>query len=300
MGETGEGRAEENRRTLGERFKRLTERNLVLVAFLYVSSAVTAVSTFITAYVTGGHWYQQHFDWQSGEYAKLAKLHAGYTLGKFQEQLGRPSIQVAISKTSAGNLTQNTFQPRSDYWVDAVTDPRNRVVAYAVTSCNPVFNPSFTYWDGEQSRTVSLNRTPFSSVLSSVRDIGTVKAFYSPTLAPHYYFAIRPASSISINRSYAWGLTNLCQWKAIRSTHSSTAWNDWFIRDWRRFNTGGNALLMPAKEVDKAGRELMSDYAVNTYAETDPTVDFNVYPDQIGANPMLIPPALSQLPWSGP
>ncbi|MEU6669827.1 ETEC_3214 domain-containing protein [Streptomyces sp. NPDC046727] len=300
MADRDAGRAQEKKLTYGERFKSLTERSLPLVVLLYVSSAVTAVSTFITAYVTGGHWYQQHFDWQSGEYAKLAKLHAGYTLGKFEEQLGRPSIQAAISKTSLGNLTQNTFQPRSDYWVDAVTDPHNRVVAYAVTSCNPDFNPSFSYWDGQQTRTVSLNKTPFSSALSPVIDIGTIKAFYSTSRAPHYYFAIQPGFGFTMNRSYAWGLTNLCQWKAIKSTHSSTTWNDWFYGEWRRFNTRGDDLVMPAKELDKLGRDLMSDYAVNTYAETDPTADFNVYPHQIGADPMLIPPALSQFFQSGP
>ncbi|GAA3147923.1 ETEC_3214 domain-containing protein [Streptomyces echinatus] len=300
MAETEGEHPEERRLTLGERFKKLTERSLPLVVLLYVSSAVTAVSTFITAYVTGGHWYQQHFNWQAGEYTKLAKLQAGYTLAKFEEQLGRPSIQVAISKTSLGNLTQNTFQPRDEYWVDAVTDPRNRVVAYAVTSCSPDFNPSFTYWDGERTRAVSLNKTAFSSVFSAVHDAGNVKAFYSGTFAPHYYFAIKPGNSISVNRSYAWGLTNLCQWKAIESTHSSAVWDDWFIRQVRRFNPKGYILSVPAKEVDKLGRDLMSDYAVNTYAETAPSVDFDVYPDQIGANPMLIPPALSQLPWAGP
>ncbi|MFF0044246.1 ETEC_3214 domain-containing protein, partial [Streptomyces mirabilis] len=285
MGETDGEHAQGRRLTLGERFKNLTERNLTLVVILYVSSAVTAVSTFITAYVTGGHWYQQHFNWQAGEYAKLAKLHAGYTLQKFEEQLGRPSIQAAISKTSSSslrNLTQNTFQPRSEYWVDAVTDPHNRVVAYAVTSCNSDFNPSFSYGGGQQARTASLNKTPFSSVLSSVLDAGTVKAFYSPTFAPHYYFAIQPWSAVSINRSYAWGLTNLCPWKAIKSTHPSAVWNDWFNREVRRFNAEGYNLVMPAKEPDKLGRDLMSDYAVNTYAETAPAVDFDVYPDHRG------------------
>jgi hypothetical protein len=48
------------------------------------------------------------------------------------------------------------------------------------------------------------------------------------------------------------------------------------------------------------GRDLMSDYAVNTYAETAPNVDFSVYPIQIGANPLLIPPAVSRMVESGP
>jgi hypothetical protein len=300
MAEADEEHAQGKKPTLGERFKKLTERNLPLVVILYVSSAVTAVSTFITAYVTGGHWYQQHFHWQAGEYAKLARLHAGYTLEKFEEELGRPSIQVSISKTSLGNLTQNTFQPRSEYWVDAVTDPHHRVVAYAVTSCSSDFHPSFTYWDGQRTRVVSLNKTPFSSVLSSIRSAGTVKAFYTETFAPHYYFAIQPASTISINRSYAWGLTNLCLWKAVKPTHSSVAWSDWFNRELRHFKTGEYILVMPANKLDKLGRDLMSEYAVNTYAETAPAVDFDVYPDQIGADPMLIPPGLSQVPWVGP
>ncbi|MER5515763.1 ETEC_3214 domain-containing protein [Streptomyces sp. NPDC002763] len=295
-GEHAQGR----RLTLGERFKKLTERNLTLVVILYVSSAVTAVSTFITAYVTGGHWYQQRFNWQAGEYAKLARLHAGYTLDKFEEQLGRPSIQVAINKTSLGSLTQSTFQPRSEYWVDAVTDPHNLVVAYAVTSCSSDFKPSFTYWDGQQNRTVSLNETGFSSVFSSVRDVGTVKGNYSGAIGPKYYFAIKPWNSISINRSYVWGVTNLCPWKAVKPTHSSEIWLNWFNREMQRLNTGGNAITVRANEVDKLGRDLMSEYAVNTYAETSPAVDFDVYPEQIGANPMLIPPPLSKLPWTGP
>ncbi|MBL1108754.1 hypothetical protein JK361_29925 [Streptomyces sp. 5-8] len=302
MGESEGEQEQGGKPTLGERFKSLTERNLALVVVLYVSSAVTAVSTFITAYVTGGHWYQQHFDWQAGEYAKLAKLHAGYTLDKFTEQLGRPSIQIAINKTSLGNLTQSTFQPRGEYWVDAVTDPHNRVVAYAVTSCNSDFNPSFTYWDDQHNRntTVSLNKTGFSSAFSSIRDAGTVKANYSGSMGPKYYFAIKPWNAYSINRSYAWGVTNLCPWRAIKPTHRSDAWLNWFNRQVQRFNTGGYALTVAGEKLDKMGQDLMSEYAVNTYAETAPTVDFNVYPEQIGANPMLIPPNLSKLPWNGP
>ncbi|MFF7082477.1 ETEC_3214 domain-containing protein [Streptomyces lavendulae] len=299
MGETDGEHSQGNRLTLGQRFKKLTERSLPLVAILYVSSAITAVSTFVTACVTGGHWYQQNFNWQAGEYAKLAKLHAGYTIEKFEEELGRPSIRITISKTNLGNLTQNTFQPRSEYWVDAVTDPHNRVVAYAVTSCDSDFNPSFTYWDGEQRRVVSLNETPFLSVFSPLPETGSVKAYISGSIGPKYYFAIRAADSISANRSYAWGVTNLCPWKAVRSTHPD-AWVDWFSSAARRFETGGYAITVHAKELDKLGMDLMSEYAVNTYAETAPRVDFSVYPDQIGANPMVIPPALSHLPWSGP
>ncbi|WP_405963658.1 hypothetical protein OG713_19205 [Streptomyces sp. NBC_00723] len=290
MVETDGEHAQGKQLTLGERFKNLTERNLPLVAILYVSSTVTAVSTFITASVTGGHWYQQHFNWQSGEYAKLAKLHAGYTLDKFEEELGRPSIQVAINKTSLENLTQNTFQPRSEYWVDTVTDPHKRVVAYAVTSCSPDFKPSFTYWGDQQDKTFSLNETGFASVLPSIRYGGTVKGNYPGSMGPRYYFAIRPRSVISHNRSYAWGLTNLCPWKAIKSTHSSDTWSDWFSREMRRLNTGGNAITLRASELDQLGRDLMSEYAINTYAETAPFVDFNVYPEQIGANPLLTPP----------
>ncbi|MEW2588491.1 ETEC_3214 domain-containing protein [Streptomyces virginiae] len=302
MGEREGERGQGEKFTLGERFKSLTERNLTLVVILYVSSAITAVSTFITAYVTGGRWYQQHFNWQAGEYAKLAKLHAGFTLDKFEEQLGRPSIQISLSKTSLGNLTQSTFQPRSEYWVDAVTDSRKRVVAYAVTSCSADFNPSFTYWDDQRGRgeTVSLNRTRFSSVFLSIRDTGTVKANYSGSMGPKYYFAIKPWNAYSINRSYAWGVTNLCPWRALKLAHPSDVWLDWFNRQVQRFDTGGYAVTVPAKDLDKLGRDLMSEYAVNTYAETAPTVDFNVYPEQIGANPMLIPPALSKLPWNGP
>ncbi|MFD0396110.1 ETEC_3214 domain-containing protein [Streptomyces nogalater] len=238
-GEHKQGRA----LTFGERFKNLTERNLALVVLLYVSSAVTAVSTFITAYVTGGRWYQQHFNWQAGESAKLAKLHAGYTLAKFEELLGLPSIQVSLGKTGLGNLTQNSFQPRSEYWVDAVTDSRNQVVAYAVTSCDSGFNPSFTYWDGRRNRTVSLNKTPFSSALH----MGTLKAHYSPTLAPHYYFAIQHWSALTINRSYAAGVTNLCPWKAIEPTHPSTTWNDWYDRSLRNFKTKDYILSISPK-----------------------------------------------------
>lgn len=302
MGET-EGEQERRRRlSLGERFKKLTERNLALVLILYVSSAVTAVSTFITAYVTGGHWYQQHFDWEAGEYAKLAKLHAGYTLNKFEEQLGRPSIQIAINKTSLGSLTQNTFQPRPEYWVDAVTDPRNRVVAYAVTSCSSDFTPSFTYWDDQHNRymTVSLNETAFASAFPSIRDVGTVTTDFSGSMGPKYYFAVKPSNAYSINRSYAWGVSNVCPWKAIKSTHSSGTWVSWFNSQVQRFHTGGYELRVQAKEVDKLGRDLMSEYAINTYAETAPTVDFGIYPEQIGADPMLIPPALSKLADNGP
>jgi hypothetical protein len=243
-----------------------------------------------------GRWYQQHFNWQARESAKLAKLHAGYTLAKFEEQLGRPSIQVPFGKTAAGNLTQNTFQPRAEYWVDAVTDARNRVVAYAVTSCNANFNPTFTYWDGRQNATVSLNETPFSSAV----DIGTVKAHYSETRAPHCYFAIQSGSSVTMDRSHASGLTNLCPWKAVERTHSSATWSDWYSRALRRFRTRNYILSIPAKDLDKMGRDLMSDYAVNTYAETAPNVDFSVYPIQIGANPLLIPPAVSRMVESGP
>ncbi|GAA3126282.1 hypothetical protein GCM10010521_11150 [Streptomyces rameus] len=70
--------------------------NLPSAAILYAISAVTAVSTFVTAYVTGGHWYRE------------IRRRAG--------------------------------------------------AAYAVTSCSPDFHPSVTYWDGQQTRVVSLNR----------------------------------------------------------------------------------------------------------------------------------------------
>ncbi|MFE2153825.1 ETEC_3214 domain-containing protein [Streptomyces lavendulae] len=300
MVETDGEQAQGKKLTLGERFKKLTERNLSLVAFIYVSSAVTAVSTFISAYIAGGHWYQQHFNWQAGEYSKLAKLHAGYTLEKFTEQLGRPSIQVAIRGTSEGDLTQNTFQPRSEYWVDALTDQHNRVVAYSVASCNSDFNPSFDFWDGQQARVVKLNKTRFSSMLPSVVNAGMVKANFSGSLGPQYYFAIRPADSTTMGRSYAWGVTNLCPWKAVKPTHPSATWIDWVSRQIQRLNTGGNAIMLHVSELDKLGRDIMSEYAVNTYAETAPRVDFNVYPEQIGANPLLIPPGVSLVPWNGP
>lgn len=268
-----------HRSSLADRFDRLTGRNLLLKVVLSTAALVTAISTLTTAVVSVVEWRPKK-DWRSVEYAKLGRLRAGHTLESFRAVLGAPLYR---RKPKGGDLTYSTFSPRPDYWVDVVTDRGDVSVAFAVTSCDADFRPTFTFRDGPDRPRVTLRVTRFQDMKQ--RSSAEVKAFMGATTSS-YAFHVFYGGNPSSYRSLAWGVNDTCAaWRADRTEHALEPWTEWHVR------TEDSEAVRPWRELAPSDQERLGRAVVNTYAETAPFVELSkVYPTQIGVDRITVRP----------
>lgn len=266
--------------TAGERFSSFTKRNILLVAVFFLSNLLTAVSTLFTA-VTA--WEETRTDWRAAEYRKLRGLRAGYTLEKFQKELGPPVFRAPLEHDSA--LVRNVYRPREQYWVEAISNRSNATVTYAVTTCDPTFRPELVFKGSDQSYKVVLNETTLREVLpAEEQQYESLKIFLGGFGSSYsLVFQVYGSGGTTYYREFAWGLNDVCQpWRAKTSGHDmEIAWGKWY----RKHRPAEDPPSHTFVELDKEATDMMAESVVNTYAETAFGEHMNtLYPTQIGVD----------------
>lgn len=260
--------------SMASRFKRFTRRNLLIVAALFLSNVVTAVSTLVTAWTVV---VESRKDWRPAEYRKLQALHAGHTLDRFTAQLGVAAYRWPIEGTS---LTKHAFKPREDYWVEVVADRSGSTLSYSVTSCRSDFHPTFRIPQGKRKNlTIALNDTAIADVNPGDHSLRLAM----PTTAHGEAFVFQYLPTIgdaTDDRGYAWGLNDTCAWNGPKDSPDLwDAWDKWYGA--HKQNDGDVEYL--DTDVDRVGRKLMSQSFANTYAESSPISSLlDLYPTAIG------------------
>jgi hypothetical protein len=282
MPDSTSNRNSKDRETLGQKIKKLTDRNTILVVTFIVANIITAASAIATAIFAGVNWRNNHFDWQSKEYGRLSKLRAGYTFAKFREQLGQPSYQAPLKP----GFAQHSFQ-RRDYWVDTVTNRSDVVVAYAVTSCSMEFTPTFTLPGNTFVRKVTLNKSTLAGILPNVSPFGADKLRVArPATANRYVFMILYGGNGSNYREYAVGLDDACNWYP-NDQDIRDSWSRWFYDNAKGKRVDRWDFSLP--KLNKSGRALAAKSLANTYAETMPMAHLSaLYKDQIGVDRVAV------------
>ncbi|MGI5353848.1 ETEC_3214 domain-containing protein [Streptomyces sp. CA-252508] len=273
--------------TAGERFSSFTKRNILLVAVFFLSNLLTAVSTLFTA-VTA--WEETRTDWRAAEYRKLRGLRAGYTLEKFQRELGPPVFRTPLAPDSA--FVRNVYRPREQYWVEAISNKSNAAVTYAVTTCDPTFRPEFVFVGGDDRQNmVVLNQSTLSEVLPAQEQRGEgLKIFVGGTGGSYsLVFHSYGRGGGTRYREFAWGLNDVClAWRGKTSGRDlEIAWGRWY-----REHLSGEAppghVFVPTR-LDEEARDLMAESVVNTYAETASNEQMlTYYPTQIGVDRLTV------------
>ncbi|MFI8235016.1 ETEC_3214 domain-containing protein [Streptomyces sp. NPDC085900] len=257
---------------------------MIFVILLFVASVITSVGAVITTAESITQWYNRHYKWQEEEYGRLSTLRAGFLFQKFREQLGQPSYSAPLVK----NFRQYTFQRRG-YWVDAITNPGETVVAYAVTSCRSDFNPTFTYpAGGAHSRKMVLNKSTLSEILSGNSNVQKMRI--APAVATNraYVFIVLAGGNPTKYRQFAAGMNDTCKWHSKGSKIPMVdAWAQWALENPKP--PGANTETFDISALDRSARVLAAQSIPNTYAETAPFVDIlALYPDQIGVDRIAV------------
>jgi hypothetical protein len=271
--------------TTGERFTSFTKRNFVLVAVFFLSNLLTAVSTLVTAVTV---LRETQTDWHAAEYRKLRELRAGYTLEKFQKELGPPVFRTSLDEGSG--LTRNIYRPREEYWVDAISNKYNATVTYAVTTCDPTFRPEF-FFEGNERHRVVLSETTLSEVLPPAQEQfdGSLKIYFGGTgSSANLVFRVYGSGGGTNYRQFAWGLNDVCPtWHAKTPGYDlMSSWAKWYQehRPGPTEDLPGYSFL-----ADQRARDIMAESVVNTYAETALGGDMlTYYPDQIGVSRLIV------------
>ncbi|MFJ4569068.1 ETEC_3214 domain-containing protein [Streptomyces caelestis] len=277
---------EGGRGTAGERFSSFTKRNVLLVAVFFLSNLLTAVSTLVTAVTV---LRETRTDWHAAEYRKLRELRAGYTLEKFQKELGPPVFRTPLEPGSA--LVRNVYRPREQCWVEAISNKTNAAVTYAVTTCDPTFRPEFFFEGNDRRHRVVLNKTTLSEVLPAQeqRDEG-LKIFFGGTgSSASLVFHMYDQGGGTRYRQFAWGLNDVCPtWHAKTPGYDpQSAWGNWY-QEHRPAEDPPGHFFLPEK-LDEEARDIMAESVVNTYAESafaEHMPDY--YPDQIGVSRLIV------------
>ncbi|MFK0230520.1 ETEC_3214 domain-containing protein [Streptomyces sp. NPDC090303] len=273
--------------TAGERFSTFTKRNILLVSVFFLSNLLTAVSTLVTAVTV---LRESRTDWHAAEYRKLSQLRAGYTLEKFQQELGPPVFRTAL-EGGGGPFVRNVYRPREQYWVEVISDKNNAAMTYAVTTCDPAFRPEFFYGGARKGRVV-LNENTLSDVLPPEEQREeSLKVYFGYTAgSPGVVFQVYDRGAASAYRQFAWGLNEVCP-----TWHSKTpgydplvSWAGWYQKhQGQKEPPAGHSFL--AEELNEGARLIMAESVVNTYAESavDKTL-LTFYPKQIGVNRLVV------------
>ncbi|MFF8279969.1 ETEC_3214 domain-containing protein [Streptomyces lateritius] len=273
---------EDGRETTGERFSSFTKRNFVLVAVFFLSNLLTAVSTLVTAVTVLG---ESQKDWRAAEYRKLRELRAGYTLEKFQKELGPPVFRTPLEPGSA--LVRNVYRPREQYWVETISNKNNATVTYAVTTCDPTFRPEFFF----NEQRVVLNETTLSEVLPAPEQrAASLKIFFGGTgSSPNLVFIVYGGGGGTNYRQFAWGLNDVCPtWHAKTPGYDpQSSWGEWYQEHRPAEDPPGHSFL--AGQLDERATDIMAESVVNTYAETAFAEDMlTYYPTQIGVSRLIV------------
>lgn len=283
-----------------ERFVDRLKRSPFLVLFFFASLTVSACVVLVDAGIRVHRWYGNTYEWRDREYAKLTNLKAGFALARFRESLGSPVFSRPVASIAprpiqgpallgfsrarpAQGLTESSFRGPG-YWVQAISDPNGMVVAYAVTSCDPDFRPTFSA--PYEAFKATLNVSTFAQVIPWRRTEGLISHYFpSGATANSSFFDFLYGGNPLDYKSFAWGLNDACE--------------GWFDRYEGFFDRG----LIPLRtgqwweyhgRTREGGREVRRFRAavrINTYAETAPArwdVDLSRSRFQVGVDRILV------------
>lgn len=173
---------------------------------------VIALAALIGAVVTIGkpvQWvagrYDQRFRWADRTEETLEALRPNVTAGEFDAQLGRPRI---VTPSKSRKTTQRLYQGRG-YWVQAVVDPNDTVLWFAVTVCSPKLRPSWRVWNGRDAYTeIKLQE---NNVVDALDLEPTGYQWNIPeATANEFIFALYHGGNTTNYQAYAWGYNDAC------------------------------------------------------------------------------------------
>ena len=70
------------------------ENNPVIAPLLFLAAVIGAVVAVFGGVVSAVDWYGDTFRWRNQEYDKLHRLRAGFTIDRFEQELGPPDLHA--------------------------------------------------------------------------------------------------------------------------------------------------------------------------------------------------------------
>lgn len=204
--------------------------------------------------------------WRGEEYASLREIHAGYELDYVSERLGSPAMVDRVG-VDGGASYRELIYARRQHFVQVVVDDDDRVLLYAVTSCDADFRPIFDAGEGIE---VQLQRRSVREAAQPVPPSPpvptpvTVDELESRRLlhyrsgltstSPEFFLESWGGSLAERNRHYFFGVNTLC---VQPSEYGRLAGVDYI---------GGVSGVPPKVQAIRTA------VSANTYAETAPGV----------------------------
>jgi len=190
-------------RTPGQRFVDWLGRRSLVAILLFASVVLSSLIVLVKFGLDVKNWVDERGrDEKAVEYKKLETLHAGFTLAKFEEQLGPPIFQ---ERDLEAKVTESTFQ-RSGYWVQTISGRGGTVLFFSITSCDIAFAPTFKFAGGS----VTLNKSTFASVGSGPLGSVESKYFLSGATANSNFLDIAFGGNPGNYQTFVWGLDDAC------------------------------------------------------------------------------------------
>jgi len=223
-------------------------------------------------------WLGETFFWRHGEYERLQRLRAGFTLSRFECELGSPTFARA-RRRSAGNarqerrlqgagvsqvLRESVFQGRH-YWVQAVSNADGSVLMWSVTSCDEKFRPTFEFTTLGGSAEMTLQESKLSAVYP--REEGRdVRAHYlQGATGTALYYEQTYSANPGNYQSFAWGWGDGCGDAEVAELYDRVGYPKLELGRY-----GGSVA-----HVNRSTARFRERAAVNSYAETAPGVAFD-------------------------
>jgi hypothetical protein len=266
------------RRPLGKRLADWSQANPFLALLLFVALLVTSAFGIIGGAVQTVEWVGETFFWRHGEYEKLQRLQAGFTLSRFESELGSPTF-ARVRRRSARSgreerrlltagvspvLRETVFRGR-DYWVQAVSNADGSVLMWSVTSCDEEFRPTFKFPTLAGSAEVTLQESKLSAVYP--REEGRdVRAHYlQGATGTALYYEQTYTGNPGNYQSFAWGWGDGCGDAQVAALYDRVGYP--------KLERGRYGGLV--RDVNRSTARFRDRAAANSYAETAPGVAFD-------------------------
>jgi hypothetical protein len=228
--------------------------------FIYLILVALILSALITIWQGAAglrDFYQDRFAWRAGEYEKLASLHGGISIAKFEEVLGS---QTFVRTSKDGTLTESTFEGR-EYWVQAIYDDTGTVQLFAVTSCGRSFRPSFeTPLGGVELNAVTFNIGNDNSLVAH-------RFFASGATRNNFFFDQYYSGNPGFYKTFFLGINDACPAVANSLTELTGKLKE------NPFSDLQGALSPTGIPGSLALSEFRDNSVINTYAESAARID---------------------------
>jgi hypothetical protein len=265
-------------RPLGRRLAAWSEANPILALLLFVALLVTSTFGIIGGAVQTVEWVGGTFAWRHGEYEKLQRLRAGFTLSRFESELGTPTFarpgrrrgrRERPPRPSSGTgvtdvLRESVFQGR-DYWVQAVSNAHGSVLMWSVTSCDEEFRPRFEFPTLAGSAELTLGESKLDAVYPGGEGRDVRAHYLQGATGTALYYEQTYSGNPGNYQSFAWGWGDGCG-----DAHVAELYDRVGYPELERGRYDGSVA-----DVNRSVVRFRSHAAVNSYAETAPGVPFH-------------------------